>query len=69
MKSTYSVTMLESEIRKLEKILPGLKSEQENVDMVSLNPIESKSKCRLNTVCVPIVFKSCRIFCVLSLFS
>ena len=39
MKSTYSVTMLESEIRKLEKILPGLKSEQENVDMVS-----SKSK-------------------------
>ena len=29
--------MLESEIRKLEKILPGLKSEQENVDMVSSN--------------------------------
>ena len=39
MKSTYSVTMLESEIRKLEKILPGLKSEQENVDMVSSKPI------------------------------
>ena len=44
MKSTYSVTMLESEIRKLKKILPRLKSEQENVDMVSSKPIESKSK-------------------------
>ena len=51
MKSTYAVNMLESEIRKLEKILPGLKSEQENVDMVSLsvnpglkNYINSKAK-------------------------
>ena len=44
MKSTYSVTMLESEIRKLEKILPGLKSEQENVDMVSSKSKESNSK-------------------------
>ena len=41
MKSTYSVTMLESEIRKLERILPGLKSEQENVDMVSSKSKES----------------------------
>ena len=36
--------MLESEIRKLEKILPGINSEQENVDMVSSKSKESNSK-------------------------
>ena len=37
-------TILQSEIKKLEKIVPGLESEQENVNMVSFNYIHIERK-------------------------